>query len=85
MTVAISRTPVANAYRPRRMLMCPPAFFTVSYEINPWMHRSVPVDRRLAMRQWSALVRAYEALGHTVECIEPVLGLPDMVFAANSG
>lgn len=85
MALAISRMPTDEAYRPRRMLMCPPEFFTVSYEINPWMHRAVPVDRRLAMRQWRDLVRAYESLGHTVEFIEPVLGLPDMVFAANSG
>ena len=30
------------------------------------------------------LVRTYEALGHTVEFVDPVLGLPDMVFAANA-
>lgn len=86
MTVALTRTPAPTlASRPRRVLMCPPEFFTVSYEINPWMHRAVPVDRRLAMRQWRALVRTYESLGHTVEYVEPVLGLPDMVFAANAG
>lgn len=65
--------------------MCPPEFFAVTYEINPWMHRAVPVDRRRALRQWRELVRTYESLGHSVECIEPVLGLPDMVFAANAG
>ena len=35
------------------------------------------------MRQWSALRAAYESLGHSVSTIEPVPGLPDMVFAAN--
>jgi N-dimethylarginine dimethylaminohydrolase len=86
MTVALTRIPPASVgYRPRHVLMCPPEFFTVSYEINPWMHRTVPVDRKLAMRQWNTLVRVYEALGHTVEFVEPVLGLPDMVFAANGG
>ncbi|MEY2417415.1 MAG: hypothetical protein QOG90_95 [Actinomycetota bacterium] len=74
-----------EAYRPRHVLMCRPAFFAVSYEINPWMHAGVPVDRRVATRQWETIVRTYEALGHTVEFVEPVLGLPDMVFAANSG
>jgi N-dimethylarginine dimethylaminohydrolase len=49
------------------------------------MHSSIPVDRRLAIKQWEAIVRTYESLGHTVEFIDPVLGLPDMVFAANSG
>ena len=74
-----------EAYRPRHVLMCRPEYFAVSYEINPWMHTAVPVDRRLALRQWEQIVRAYESLGHTVEFIDPVLGLPDMVFAANSG
>ena len=74
-----------EAYRRRHVLMCRPEYFAVSYEINPWMHTSVPVDRKRAIKQWERLVRVYKALGHTVELIEPVLGLPDMVFAANSG
>jgi N-dimethylarginine dimethylaminohydrolase len=65
--------------------MCRPDYFAVSYVINPWMDTSVPVDRRLAIKQWETIARTYERLGHTVECIDPVLGLPDMVFAANSG
>ncbi len=74
-----------EAYRRRHLLMCRPEYFAVSYEINPWMRTSVPVDRRLAIKQWERLVRVYKALGHTVDLIDPVLGLPDMVFAANSG
>ena len=65
--------------------MCPPEYFAVTYEINPWMHTGVPVDRRLALKQWQSLVRVYESLGHKVDFVEPVLGLPDMVFAANAG
>jgi N-dimethylarginine dimethylaminohydrolase len=65
--------------------MCPPEYFAVTYEINPWMNASAPVNRRLAIKQWRELVRVYESLGHTIEFVEPVLGLPDMVFAANSG
>jgi N-dimethylarginine dimethylaminohydrolase len=41
------------------------------------------VDRRRALRQWSRLVAAYRAAGHLVSVLEPVEGLPDMVFAAN--
>jgi N-dimethylarginine dimethylaminohydrolase len=63
--------------------MCPPEYFAVSYAINPWMRPGLPVDPGLAMRQWSALRATYESLGHTVATIEPVPGLPDMVFAAN--
>ena len=69
--------------RPRTYLMCPPAHFTVEYAINPWMKTGDPVDPGLAMRQWQTLRDTYLALGHRVELIDPVPGLPDMVFAAN--
>ena len=68
---------------PRSYLMCPPEYFAVTYAINPWMRPDAPVDPGLAMRQWTALQAVYEALGHSVATIEPVAGLPDMVFAAN--
>ncbi len=69
----------------RRYLMCPPRYFAVEYSINPWMDPSQPVDVQLAMTQWTALRDTYRRLGHHVEEIEPQPGLPDMVFAANSG
>ncbi|HVV14415.1 dimethylargininase [Amycolatopsis sp.] len=69
----------------RRYLMCPPKYFAVDYAINPWMDPSKPVDVRRALGQWTALRDIYRELGHTVEEIEPQPGLPDMVFAANSG
>lgn len=69
----------------RRYLMCPPRYFTVEYSINPWMDPSQPVSGDLALAQWTALRQTYERLGHSVEVIEPQPGLPDMVFAANSG
>jgi N-dimethylarginine dimethylaminohydrolase len=70
--------------RPRRYLMCPPEFFDVVYAINPWMRPQVPVDRARALRQWQGLVATLRSLGHEVEVIDAVSGLPDMVFAANS-
>ncbi|WP_251150220.1 dimethylargininase [Cellulosimicrobium sp. Marseille-Q4280] len=72
-----------HADHPRRYLMCRPTYFTVSYEINPWMDRSRPVDTPLAVAQWERLRDTYRDLGHTVETIDPVPGLPDMVYAAN--
>jgi arginine dihydrolase len=68
---------------PRSYLMCPPEYFAVTYAINPWMRPESAVDPGLAMRQWTALRATYESLGHSVSTIEPVAGLPDMVFAAN--
>ena len=67
----------------RHYLMCPPTYFDVSYAINPWMDPTRGVDRGLALRQWWSLVEAYQAAGHRVDLLEPVEGLPDMVYAAN--
>ena len=67
----------------RTYLMCPPDYFTVEYAINPWMHPDQPIDVDLARTQWHKLREAYEGIGHTVHIIDPVPGLPDMVFAAN--
>jgi N-dimethylarginine dimethylaminohydrolase len=64
-------------------LMCPPEYFTVQYAINPWMNPDDPVDLAVARQQWERLRRAYTDLGHTVRIIDPIPGLPDMVFAAN--
>ncbi|GAA0445713.1 dimethylargininase [Streptomyces olivaceiscleroticus] len=68
---------------PRRLLMCPPRHFDVTYSINPWMEPAKPVDGGLALAQWERLRALYRELGHTVEVVEPAGGLPDMVFAAN--
>jgi len=69
----------------RRYLMCKPQYFTVSYEINPWMHKTIPTDTAKAVRQWQTLYDTYLSLGHEVELIDPVEGLPDMVYTANGG
>ncbi len=69
--------------RRRRYLMCRPTYFTVAYEINPWMHKDVPTDTARAVAQWEVLRETYLALGHTVELVDPLPGLPDMVYTAN--
>ena len=65
--------------------MTPPQFFAVDYAINPWMDTTNPVDRGVAIAQWQHLHDVYRQLGHTVDLVEPVPGLPDMVYAANGG
>ncbi|MDH2425030.1 dimethylargininase [Sphaerisporangium sp. TRM90804] len=67
----------------RHYLMCRPDHFAVEYVINPWMDPSAGADAATAVRQWESLKDAYEELGHRVSLIDPVEGLPDMVFAAN--
>jgi len=69
----------------REVLMCRPAHFTVSYSINPWMHPEEPTDTGLALAQWDSLYRTYLDLGFEVHLIDPIPGLPDMVYAANGG
>jgi N-dimethylarginine dimethylaminohydrolase len=65
--------------------MCPPTYFGVVYEINPWMHVASPVDPRRAADQWEALRATYRDLGVEVVLADPAPGLPDMVFTANAG
>ncbi|MEU6126219.1 dimethylargininase [Streptomyces sp. NPDC047123] len=82
-------TPLVDQHRrrrqmtPRHLLMCRPSHFGVEYSINPWMHPEKPCDRDLALAQWERLHELYASLGHHVDVIEPIAGLPDMVFAAN--
>ena len=76
-------TTAAPGQTPRHYLMCEPTHYTVSYEINPWMDRTRHTDVDLAVQQWRRLRDTYLDLGHTVETIDPLPGLPDMVYAAN--
>lgn len=69
----------------RRFLMCRPEHFTVAYRINPWMNPEEPTDTSVALQQWQSLYDTYVHLGHDVELIDPIAGLPDMVYAANGG
>ncbi|MEX0152940.1 dimethylargininase [Microbacterium sp. LMI1-1-1.1] len=76
---------VERVQQHRRYLMCRPEHFTVSYSINPWMEPSRPTDTNLALKQWQSLYDTYVELGHEIELIDPVEGLPDMVYTANGG
>jgi N-dimethylarginine dimethylaminohydrolase len=69
-----------------RLLVCPPDYFGIEYEINPWMRLSNRVDHEQAVRQWHELMRLLEKdLGVALERMTPVPGLPDLVFTANAG
>lgn len=67
------------------ILMCPPDFYGIEYEINPWMSRSRQSDSHLARHQWYDLFRLLKSLGADIRLMEPVQGLPDLVFTANAG
>lgn len=66
-------------------LMCPPDYFGVFYEINPWMHTENKPDKDLAQQQWHTLVANLQQAGATVKTMEAVDKLPDLVFTANAG
>ena len=68
-----------------RILMCPPDFYGIEYEINPWMSRSRGSETIAASRQWRALYETLLGLGVAVELMTPQKGLPDLVFTANAG
>lgn len=68
-----------------RILMCPPDYYGIEYEINPWMSRSRGSDRAVARRQWEGLRAVLAELGVDIALVEPRQGLPDMVFTANAG
>jgi N-dimethylarginine dimethylaminohydrolase len=71
-------------YDPPRLLMCPPDFYGIQYEINPWMNTARQADHALAGQQWLALRELLVEAGATIVEVSPVEGLPDMVFTANA-
>ncbi len=70
---------------PPRILMCPPDYYGIEYEINPWMSRSRGSVPERARRQWDSLHETLKGLGVQVELIAPQPHLPDLVFTANAG
>lgn len=69
----------------RRFLLCPPDFFDIRYEINPWMSRARGADRALAAKQWRGLESLLRRLDCQLELVTPRPEWPDMVFTANAG
>ncbi|MGE2718316.1 dimethylargininase [Mycolicibacterium celeriflavum] len=80
-----SNRPPRRQARARHYVMTPPTYFAVEYSINPWMDTAARVDAGRAHAQWETLRRTYKELGHVVDVVDPVPGLPDMVYAANGG
>src|SRR5438552_13415718 len=73
-----------SAFSRPTILMCPPDYYGIEYEINPWMSRSRASDDVRAREQWKALFELVCALGADVRLLPAVKGLPDLVFTANA-
>lgn len=67
----------------RKVLVCPPDFFDVVDQKNPYMTRESPLDRAKARSQWDFLCSVLQQNNCEIETITPIAGLEDMVFAAN--
>jgi N-dimethylarginine dimethylaminohydrolase len=67
-----------------RILMCMPDYYGIEYEINPWMSTARQADHELAVFQWNGLREKLVAAGAAVSLVDPVAGLPDLVFTANA-
>ena len=68
------------------LLMCRPTYYTIAYEINPWMRLQRQARHDRAVDQWHALYQLLTThLGVTVKLLPPKSGVPDLVFTANAG
>jgi len=67
------------------ILMCPPDFYGIEYEINPWMNRGRQSDPEASRSQWRDLYELLQSAGAEIRLMTPVEGLPDLVFTANAG
>jgi N-dimethylarginine dimethylaminohydrolase len=68
-----------------RLLVCPPDYYRIEYEINPWMRMSNAANPERAYAQWQGLMKRLQEIGARLEVMPSVPGLPDMVFTANAG
>ncbi len=79
---ALSLMPYAH-----RVMMVNPAYFNIDTPINAHMLQSDGsphfFDKNKAIEQWHRLKKIYESIGINVFVVDPVNGLPDMVFCAN--
>jgi N-dimethylarginine dimethylaminohydrolase len=69
----------------RELLLCPPDYYGIEYEINPWMSRARGAESELAKSQWEGLRQTLASLDSKIELVPPQPKLPDMVFTANAG
>jgi N-dimethylarginine dimethylaminohydrolase len=79
---SLPRMPIAQ-----RVMMVNPAYFNVDTPINAHMFQpdGSPhvLNKNKAIEQWNNLKKTYKNIGLNVFVVDPVQGLPDMVFCAN--
>src|SRR5436190_22149962 len=68
----------------RELLLCPPDYYGIEYEINPWMSVARGADAAIVQEQWKQLHATLSKLNCKVHLIAPQPRLTDMVFTANA-
>jgi len=66
------------------VFVCPPTYVELKYAINPWMDPSRPFSRDEALRQWEALIAAYQDVFGAVQICPPAEGLAELCFFGDS-
>lgn len=69
----------------KKILLCPPQYYDIEYEINPWMDVKRKANKDKVYAEYASLKQKFDELGIEYSEIEPQPGLPDMVYAANYG
>ena len=61
----------------RELLLCPPDYYGIEYEINPWMSIAQAAEVSVAQEQWKQLLATLSKFCK-VHLIAPQPRLPDM-------
>lgn len=85
--LSISKESLATMPYAHKVMMVNPAYFNIDTPINAHMLQADGsphvLDKNKAIEQWNHLKKLYESIGLNVYVVDPVQGLPDMVFCAN--
>lgn len=68
-----------------KILVCNPSYYSLEYEINPWMDTNNKPDQPISENQWNLLHDTLSKCGAGLVYINPKPEVPDMVFVANAG
>lgn len=69
----------------KKILLCPPTFFNIEYEINPWMDIESEIDRDKVLQEYDELKATYAKLGVEYFEMQPNHELPDQVYTTDTG
>lgn len=69
----------------KKIIICKPDFFNISYEINPWMKKTNLVNKEIARKQHETMLYAYRSLGIKYEGIIANELYPDQVYTTDVG